>query len=103
MKMLNDSELDKLLAQASTPPLPEDYQSRLLAKINTGNVIAFKAGRRKTAWLFGLPLAASLVIGVWLGASETTSDLLSVTGSDIASVDASGFEDIVSIIEDDLT
>jgi hypothetical protein len=100
MKMLNDPELDKLLAQASTPPLPEDFQSRLLAKTSTSNVIAFK---KKTTWVFGLPLAASLVIGVWLGASENTSDLLSVAGSEVASTDATGFDDIVSIIEDDLT
>jgi hypothetical protein len=101
--MLNDSELDKLLAQASTPPLPEDFQARLLAKVNTGNVITFARDKRKTTWLFGLPLAASLVIGVWLGASGNTSDLLSVAGSEVASMDATGFEDIVSIIEDDLT
>jgi membrane peptidoglycan carboxypeptidase len=98
--MLNDSELDKLLAHASTPPLPQDFQSRLLAKTGTSNVITLK---RKTIWLIGLPLAASLAIGIWLGASENTSDLLSVTGGDVASVDANGFEDIVSIIEDDLT
>lgn len=102
---MQDRDLDKLLSAASTPKPSAGFEQRLLAKIApANNIIAFP--RRKTAspWLIGLPLAASLVLGVWLGASNTSLNpaniLVSQTTEDATS---NGFDDVVALIEDNLT
>jgi Heavy-metal resistance len=72
---LSDRELDTLLAHASTPPVPLGAKSRLMTKAHAQT--AFVAGEARLAhshsysrlaWLSGLPLAASLALGIYLGA-----------------------------------
>jgi len=104
-KLMSDEGLDRLLALATAPEMNPDFQQRIMAKINLGtttNVVAFLQKHRAKSWLVGLPLAASLALGVWLGASGSTINLLPTSATEVATSDigdASGFEDIVSVIE----
>lgn len=104
-KLISDIELDRLLAQASMPKIPTAFQKQMLARINlkqSANVITLPQRRRTSGWLVGLPLAASLALGLWLGASGTTFNILPVNSSEVASTDignATGFDDLVFIIE----
>jgi hypothetical protein len=81
---MNDKDLDLLLNYASAPGETEPGMKALLARINHPVV----QPRKKPAyWLSALPLAASLALGLYLGAAGI--DLLD-----------SGDRDLVSGIED---
>ena len=115
-KMLNDQELDLLLANASQPEIPVDFADRFARRITTvqsNNVIAFptrKAPQKNSR--FALPLAAalaaSLIVGVWVGANGQVGSMFAaqtetaVLGSsnDFA---PSGIEDITAVAEDNKT
>lgn len=66
-----------MLAHASAPHLPEGAMDRLMARIaaepQQAQVVLFapRAQPRRAAWRFAaaVPLAASLALGVWLGAN----------------------------------
>lgn len=83
-------EIDQLLSLASTPALPEGAASRLMQRIaepQTAQVIAFPpAPRRTRGTLFRLatavPLAASLALGIYLGAKGSLDFMLpsAITG-----------------------
>ena len=90
-----ESEADRLLALATIPDLPAGAIERLMARIDTaraGNVVLVRpAAPRRTAlfrYMAALPLAASLALGVYLGAQGTLDFALpaAVTG-DVASID----------------
>lgn len=103
-KLISDEGLDRLLALATTPAVNPDFQQRMMAKIEakTSNVLAFPQKQRTKSWLVGLPLAASLALGLWLGSSGSTINLLPTSATEVATTDvgdASGFDDIVSVIE----
>ncbi len=104
-KLMSDEGLDRLLALATTPAVNPDFQQRMMAKINLGttnNLVAFPQKHRAKSWLVGLPLAASLALGLWLGASGSTINLLPTSATEVATTDVgdgSGFDDIVSVIE----
>lgn len=67
---LTDQELDQLLDLAPMPVLPNGGQARLIAKLQpTANIAAFRPRTKTNYWLAGLPLAASLAAGLYLGAS----------------------------------
>lgn len=82
---LTDAELDMLLKQAAVPDLPPGFADRFQAQLDASvrsNVIAFpqkKSPPAKSAnlWLSTIPLAASLAIGVYLGAQGILADSLS--------------------------
>ena len=102
---MQDQDLDKLLGAASTPSPSFDYEKRLLAKFSSNkNVVAFPKRKPVSPWLIGLPLAASLVLGFWLGTSSSvlnpTRILLAQSTEDIT---GNGFDDVVALIEDNLT
>ena len=102
---MEDHDLDKVLSAASAPKPAAGFEQRLLAKIApANNVIAFPKRKTASPWLIGLPLAASLVLGVWLGASNTslnpTNIMVSQTTEDTTS---NGFDDVVALIEDNLS
>ena len=60
--------LDRLLATASQPLMPAAASDRLLMKVHgTRNVSA----RRVFRWSTALPLAASLLLGIYLGAVDS--------------------------------
>ena len=104
-ELMSDVDLDRLLAMATTPKVDAAFEINLLAKINQGpinNVIAFPQRSRTKGWLVGLPLAASLALGLWLGASGTELNILPITSTEVASTDigdTTGFDDLVSFIE----
>ena len=97
-------EIDRVLGLASVPELPEGAAARLMARIGSekqitdtpahdqADVILFRPrARQSTGWLrvaAALPLAASLALGVYLGAAGTLDPVLptAVTGS-VATVD----------------
>jgi hypothetical protein len=109
-QLLQDEELNKVLAMASTPVPQEAFAQRLLSRLESpvSNVIAFPAHRKKTLpWIIGLPLAASLVLGLWLGNAGIGSTYVSINPALVSenSDDESdtGFDDMAAFIEDSLT
>lgn len=87
-------EIDLVLNRASSPALPEGAEARLLSRIDEGRsaeVILFRPKPRQAhGWMpvaAALPLAASLALGIYLGAAGNLDFMLpaSVTG-DVASV-----------------
>ena len=85
-------EIDAVLSLASVPPLPEGAAGRLMARIaaepQENKVVALAPRReapRMSPWRYAaaLPLAASLALGVYLGAKGTLDFMLpsSITGS----------------------
>lgn len=84
---LSDLELDRLLSHASLPSPNIDFESRLLEKLKVSaisNVVTFPRAMKAPFWFVGLPLAASLIFGIWVGASDTASDYLSFTTEALA-------------------
>jgi uncharacterized transporter YbjL len=85
MENMTDKELDKLLGAMKQPDLPKGFADRLQAKLDQDavtNVIAFPKQRAtqtqsRRIWLSALPLAASLIIGIFLGAAGTIPESLS--------------------------
>jgi hypothetical protein len=108
---MTDEDLDRILTLASKPEPSSGFEARVLARIKpqaSAEVIAFPQRKSPRAWVLGLPLAACLVIGVWLGASGDVSDLLpsSSSTSAMASADQlspSGVDDIENLSAGDLS
>lgn len=109
---LSDPELDRLLQLASTPLPRIDFSERLLAKLTLtqvqSNVIAFPKRKKTSLWLAGLPLAASLVLGVWLGANGTAAEFLpftteSVSQNDTALLGAQSTDELDFLTEDNVS
>lgn len=83
-------EIDAVLALASDPPLPGDAMARLLARIaaepQEAKVIAFamrpRAARGFWRYAAAVPLAASLALGIYLGAQGSLDFMLptAITG-----------------------
>ena len=93
-----DRELTAVLGHASTPGLPAGAMDRLAARIagepQEPRVISFAPRPRATLSLWryaaAVPLAASLALGVWLGANGTMDFALpsAVTGGVVLNDDA---------------
>ncbi len=99
---MNDHDLDKVLSAASSPQPAMGYEQRLLGKVTSAtNIGAFPKQKTAAPWLIGLPLAASLALGLWLGTNTTslnpTNLLMAQYSEDITS---NGFDDVVALIED---
>ena len=81
---LTDEELDKLLNAASAPKVPLGFEQRLarrLAAESGSNVVPFPQRviqAPTTVWRWQLPaaLAASFVLGIWLGTQSTMSSAI---------------------------
>ena len=85
---LSDDDLDRLLVHATLPvPLP-GFEERILKALDqrqiSNNVIAFPTPRKTRVWLSGIPLAASLVLGVLIGASDTGGNFLPTSATVVA-------------------
>lgn len=110
---LDDQSLNQILDLASKPELTSDFEARVMAKLGaqakvSAQVIAFPRRKSPTAWVLGVPLAACLVLGVWLGASGDFVDVLptSSTSAAVASADQlspSGVDDIETLTAGDLS
>ncbi|MFT3672659.1 hypothetical protein [Aestuariivirga sp.] len=121
--LMSDRELDQLLAHASAPPLPDAARGRLLqrlaeeeAKRPSSNVVSLTEARARRAaqqapssgrlgWLAGLPLAASLALGIYLGAGGTFDGYLTTSAYDLIAGNTSdttltGIEDMESYTEE---
>ena len=91
-----EQEIDRVLGLASNPVVPEGAMARLMARVveepQEAKVVAFPA--RPRAWrgalryAAALPLAASLALGVYLGAQGTLDFMLpsAITGG-VAQID----------------
>jgi hypothetical protein len=113
---LTDRQLDQLLATAQQPQLPKGFADRLQAKLlveRPNNVVAFpqKAAvpqPRRRIWLSAIPLAASLAVGIYLGAVGTLPESLAGLEGTLISGAADnlfdvGIEDTESFLNGDLT
>jgi hypothetical protein len=119
--MVTDFELDRLLAQASKPEPLAGFEARLeqrmvasIAAPVSDNVIAFRprkaaaAPSRALRLPFAAAMAASLVIGLWLGSNGQLVSLLE-QGTETAMLDVSsdfapaGMEDLGNADADTLS
>lgn len=113
-------EIDAVLAHATTPPLAPDALSRLMARIAEepqekpeATVIPFRPRERAPRpglfrFATALPLAASLALGVYLGANGKLDFMLptAITGvalNDDAPDDLGGVGEADAYAEDNLT
>jgi hypothetical protein len=90
MRPGDEREIEKVLGLASSPELPEGAAARLMARIaeepQAARVIPFapRAPSRRSPLRYAaaLPLAASLALGVYLGAKGTLDFMLptAITG-----------------------
>jgi hypothetical protein len=109
--------LDALLATAREPAIPLGAQNRLMQKLQhvprEGNVVAIRRPRAAPAWNFrwlaAVPLAASLALGIYLGAAGSLDSVLpvSVVGTVTAAGDdpgdLSGVSDVEALSEDSVS
>jgi hypothetical protein len=114
---LTDQELDRLLAAAQTPQLPSGFADRLQAKLQVeraSNVVTFPQKvlapqqQRRRIWLSAIPLAASLAVGIYLGAVGTLPESLAGLEGTLISEAADnllgvGIEDTESFLNGDLS
>jgi anti-sigma factor RsiW len=110
---MDDQALDQILGLATPAALSADFERRLLARLPepakpTAQVIAFPRKKSPRPWVMTLPLAACLVLGVWLGASGQLPDFVSTasTTTAMASPDQllpSGVDDIENLSSGDLS
>ena len=83
-RILTDAELDGLLNMASTVKAPMGFEQRLVRRIASeagSNVVQFPQRTKsvaKTSWRWPVPaaLAASLIVGIWLGAQGSVSNVI---------------------------
>jgi hypothetical protein len=109
---LSDIELDRLLQHASSPLPRKDFEAGLLAKLAPmavhNNVVAFPKRKKPSLWLASLPLAASLILGVWLGVNGTAAEFLpftteSISQNDTALLGAQSNDELDFLTEDNLS
>jgi hypothetical protein len=106
--LMTDVELDALLAAASAPPPPLGATSRLIARLD-GAAHNSSPPKSRLGWLAGLPLAASLAVGIYLGAAGDLSAVnpFSLSTSSTATAadtdTGSGLDEALDFNEDTLT
>ena len=109
---LSDFELDQLLSYASHPVPSANFESCLFEKLEQfpphSNVIAFPRPRKNPLWLAGVPLAASLILGLWLGSNEAIADYLpfstdTLTQNVSVLISPNSSDDLVDLTEDNLS
>jgi len=107
-------QIDRVLATATNPELPDGAMQRLLARLDGADRVVTLPSpkpppRSALRWIAALPLAASLALGVYLGAMGSLDDFLpeSVTGELAASegdnADLSGVSEAESYAEEDVS
>ena len=108
---MDDKILNQILGLASVPPAAPDFEKNMLKNLapqmaGTSNVIAFPKRKSRPNWLIGLPLAACLMLGVWLGANGQATGFFTTTTAQTAATDSlspSGVDDIESLKLEDLS
>jgi hypothetical protein len=116
---ITDKELDKLLGVIEAVKLPDGFSDRLQSKLilsetKPDNVIAFPQKNsvpimpQRRVWLSAVPLAASLALGVYIGAMGNLPESLSgLEGTLISEASetllGTGFEDMISFVDGELS
>jgi hypothetical protein len=104
-KIMSDKDLDRLLNAVNHPVRPLGAEQRLMGRIATESARAATNARKTGAWpwMSALPLAASLVLGLYLGQSGYQPSWLDLQdtaslgdGSDLPT----GFEELEEISMD---
>ena len=108
-----DQALEKLLKRATDPAIPEGAQARLMAAIRAAeqhsNVVPFQPRAGLQRWAVGLPLAASLALGIYVGSQGLLDNYFPDSVIDAALADtsepapSSGLDDAESYEEGELT
>ena len=108
-----DAALEKLLKRATDPSVPKGAEARLMLAIQSveqqTNVVPFQPRPRVQSWTIGLPLAAALALGIYLGSKDTFDAYLPDVITDDVSADMSdsmpstGLDDAESYAEGDVT
>ena len=113
-RILTDKELDALLAKASVPKVPMGFEQRLAQRVANevqSNVVQFPLKAKavaSTPWRWPVPaaLAASLIIGIWLGAQGLVGNIIDGTTTETAMTNSTGdfgpagLDDISDIVTD---
>ena len=108
---MDDKTLNRILGLASMPPTAPDFEKNMLKNLSrqmamTSNVIAFPKRKSQSNWLIGLPLAACLVLGVWLGVNGQATGFFTTTTAQTAATESlspSGVDDIENLKLEDLS
>jgi hypothetical protein len=106
--------IDIVLEAATKPELPAGAEERLLTRLEREDRVVTLPSRRTSPgqmlrWTTALPLAASLALGIYLGAMGTLDGFLpeTVTGelaaSDEENADLSGVSEAESYVEGDVS
>jgi hypothetical protein len=108
-----DAALAKLLKRATDPAVPEGAEARLMLAIHSvgqqSNVVPFQPRAKLQGWAIGLPLAAALALGIYLGSQGTLDAYFPGTITDDISAELSdpipftGLDDAESYAEGDVT
>ena len=108
-----DAALEKLLTHATDPAVPAGAEARLMLAIQSVepqvNVVPFQSRPKIQSWTIGLPLAAALALGIYLGSKDTFDAYLPEAITDGISADMSdsmpstGLDDAESYAEGDVT
>ena len=108
-----EAALEKLLKRATDPAVPEGAEARLMLALHSVkqqlNVVPFQPRPKIQNWAIGLPLAAALALGIYLGSKDTFDAYLPDAITDDVSADmsdstpSSGLDDAESYAEGDLT
>jgi hypothetical protein len=108
-----DAALERLLKRATDPAVPEGAEARLMLAIESAgqqvNVVPFQPRARLQGWAMGLPLAAALALGIYLGSKDTLDAYFPEAITDETSAELSvpvpftGLDDAESYAEGDVT
>jgi len=108
-----DAALEKLLKHATDPVVPEGAEARLMLAIQSvqqqSNVVPFQPRPTIQNWAIGLPLAAALALGIYLGSKDTLDAYFPAAITEGISADLSdpipftGLDDAESYAEGNVT
>ena len=107
-----DAALEKLLKRATDPAMPAGAEARLMLAIQSVgqqvNVVPFQPRPKIQSWTIGLPLAAALALGIYLGSKDTFDaylpDAITDGMADLSdSMPTTGLDDAESYAEGDVT
>ncbi len=107
-------QLDRILASATVPELPAGAEERLLSRLEGETRVVTLPSRRASPaqvlrWTAALPLAASLALGIYLGAMGALDGFLpeTVTGELAAgedeNADLSGVSEAEAYAEEEVS
>jgi hypothetical protein len=108
-----DEALEMLLKRATDPQVPKGAEARLMRAIQVAgqqsNVVPFQPRAKFQGWAVGLPLAAALALGIYLGSQDTLDAYFPDAITEGISAELSdpipftGLDDVESYAEGDVT